>query len=280
MVKDQWDDEDAASGPEEEAAPPVRLAGARRKFDDEEDDDDVLDSWDAEEDEEEVERKAKAAAEAKAKAEAEAAANKKSKLQRIAEHQEERARARAEAEEEDGEEETEAERRERLRRSEKEADLAHAEDLFGGVGANVGVGRTAPGAAGAGVVATGASATETVNLGALPLFNPSTKADYEALRATLAPLLLAGSTKKTQTQYVLFLQEFIKQLSRELPSDQIKKIASGLTALSNERIKEEKAGDKSKKKSKAQQTKTTLLTTRAKETDLQSYDDIGDDDFM
>jgi translation initiation factor 3 subunit J len=236
----------------------------------------VLDSWDAEEDEEEVERKAKAAAEAKAKAEAEAAANKKSKLQRIAEHQEERARARAEAEEEDGEEETEAERRERLRRSEKEADLAHAEDLFGGVGANVGVGRTAPGAAGAGVVATGASATETVNLGALPLFNPSTKADYEALRATLAPLLLAGSTKKTQTQYVLFLQEFIKQLSRELPSDQIKKIASGLTALSNERIKEEKAGDKSKKKSKAQQTKTTLLTTRAKETDLQSYDDIGE----
>jgi translation initiation factor 3 subunit J len=198
-------------------------------------------------------------------------------LQRIAEHQAERARIQAEEDAESDDDETEAERRERLRQSEKEADLAHAEDLFGSVGANVGVGRKAPGA---GVVVVDASnPTETVNLGALPLFNPATKMQFEALRTTLVPILTTSSKK---AHYSLFLQEFTKQLARELPSEQIKKIASSLTALSNEKLKEEKAGDKSNKKSKAQKTKTTLVTSRANEPDLRTYDEeaYGDDDFM
>jgi translation initiation factor 3 subunit J len=71
------------------------------------------------------------------------------------------------------------------------------------------------------------------------------------------------------------LQEFTKQLAKDLPSDQIKKIASSLTALSNEKMKEEKAAEKGGKKSKAQKTKATLVASRnvSAVADTNAYDD-------
>lgn len=213
--------------------------------------------------------KAKKAAEAKAKAEAEAAANKKSKSQRIAERQAERAQARAEADDEDSEEETEAQARERLRRTEKESDLRHAEDLFGSIGISSGRKATTAGSA---VPIDASDPSKTVDLSALPLFKPGTKLQFEQLRNVLGPIL-SGSSKKAH--YTLFLQEFTKQLAKELPSDQIKKIASTLTALSNEKMKEEKAADKGGKKSKAAKTKTSLagVSRGGGMADTAAYDD-------
>jgi translation initiation factor 3 subunit J len=74
---------------------------------------------------------------------------------------------------------------------------------------------------------------------------------------------------------VIFLQEFTKQLAKDLPSDQIKKIASGLTTLSNEKLKEEKAAEKGGKKSKAQKTKVALVASRnvSAAADVNSYED-------
>ena len=72
------------------------------------------------------------------------------------------------------------------------------------------------------------------------------------------------------------MQEFAKQISKDLPSDQIKKIASGLTTLANEKMKEEKAADKGGKKTKAAKTKTTLNASRdvgLKGADTKAYDD-------
>ncbi|KAL2139697.1 hypothetical protein VTI28DRAFT_4830 [Corynascus sepedonium] len=274
----QWDDEEESSS----SAPNSPVVGVtRRKFDDEEaSDNDVLDSWDAAEDSEVEREKAKKAAEAKAKAEAEAAANKKSKAQRIAERQAERAAAKANAED-DSEEETEAQKRERLRRTEKESDLRHAEDLFGSIGISSGRKATTAGSA---VPIDPNDPTKTVDLSALPLFNPTTKLQFEQLRNILGPILAASSKKP---HYTLFLQEFTKQLAKDLPSDQIKKIASTLTALSNEKMKEEKAAEKGGKKSKAAKTKTSLAgVTRgggmAAEMDVYDAadDGFGDDDFM
>lgn len=212
--------------------------------------------------------KAKKAAEAKAKAEAEAAANKKSKAQRIAERQAERA-ARAEADDEESEEETEAQARERLRRTEKESDLRHAEDLFGSIGISSNRKATTAGSA---VPIDASDPSKTVDLSALPLFKPGTKSQFEQLRNVLGPIL-SGSSKKAH--YTLFLQEFTKQLSKDLPSDQIKKIASSLTALSNEKMKEEKAADKGGKKSKAAKTKTSLagVSRGGGAADTATYDD-------
>ena len=64
-------------------------------------------------------------------------------------------------------------------------------------------------------------------------------------------------------------------MAKDLPSDQIKKIASGLTALSNEKMKEEKAADRTGKKSKAQKTKVALVASRNTSTaaDVNAYDD-------
>lgn len=273
----QWEDEEEESS----SAPNSPVVGAaRRKFDDEEaEDSDVLESWDAAEDSEVEREKAKKAAEAKAKAEAEAAANKKSKAQRIAERQAERA-ARAEADDEESEEETEAQARERLRRTEKESDLRHAEDLFGSIGISSSRKATTAGSA---VPIDASDPSKTVDLSALPLFKPGTKSQFEQLRNVLGPILSSSAKKAHHT---LFLQEFTKQLSKDLPSDQIKKIASSLTALSNEKMKEEKAADKGGKKSKAAKTKTSLagVSRGGGVADTATYDDddagFGDDDFM
>ncbi|RAL62461.1 hypothetical protein DID88_005027 [Monilinia fructigena] len=272
-MPDKWDEE---SSSEESSEPtPAQNVSTRRKFDDEEDNDDVLDSWSAAEDSEVEREKAKVEAERKAKADALAAANKKSKAQRVAEKQAERARQLAEGSDESSEED-EATRRERLRRTEQESDLKHAEDLFGNIGINS---RKSTSAANA-VQIDEKNPAATVDLTALPLFDPRTKQQFEKLRETLVPLI-TNNVKKAQ--YIIFLQEFTKQISKDLPSEQIKKIASTLTALSNEKMKEEKAAEKGGKKSKAQKTKTTLNASRNTMTnpDLQAYeDDFGDDDFM
>ncbi|KAI1336874.1 eukaryotic translation initiation factor 3 subunit J [Xylariaceae sp. FL0016] len=240
----------------------------------------VLDAWDDAEDSEVEREKVKKAAEAKAKADAEAAANKKSKAQRVAEHKAERARRAAEEDDSSDEEETESQRRERMRATEKDSDLKHAEDLFGDAGISLSSGRKAT-AAGSAIPIDASDPTKTVDLASLPLFNPHTKLQFENLRTTMTPII--GNNYK-KAHYTMFLQEFAKQLAKDLPSDQIKKVSSALTALGNEKMKEEKAADKTGKKTKAQKNKAKLVTSRANTTDVGTYDDaadaFGDDDFM
>lgn len=284
-MPEKWDDEEGSSSGSEDAKPTGGAGALRRnKFEDEEDDDDVLDSWDA--DDSEVEReKAKKAAEEKAKAEAakKAAAAKKPKGLRVADKVAERAARQAEAEAEAAAlaNETEAERRERLRRNEQEADLQHAADLFGDAGLSAGTGsRKSAAALRASAVAVDVkNPAKTVDLGALPLLNPTTKPQFDTLRTTLAPLLVAQAKKP---HYALFVQDLVKELCRALPSEQIKKTASSLTALSNDKLREEKA-EKGGKKTKAAKTKTSLAVGRPNTIDTGIYDDdagYGDDDFM
>lgn len=275
MPPKQWDEEESdSSSSSGSPATAAAIAAGRRKFDDEEDDSDVLESWDAAEDSEVEREKAKKAAEVKAVADAEAAANKKSKKQRIEELRAERAKMLAEGG--DSDDETEGERRERLKRTELESDLNHAADLFSGIGVNPN--RKAV-SAGAAIPIDPKDPSKTVNLGELPLMNPQTKLQFENMRNVLVPII-GGNSKKAH--YTLFLQEFSKQLSKDLPSDQIKKIASTLTALGNEKMKEEKAADKGGKKSKAQKTKTSVVIGRTNPAaDTATYEeDFGDDDFM
>ncbi|GAM82558.1 hypothetical protein ANO11243_005400 [Dothideomycetidae sp. 11243] len=274
MAPNAWDDEESDSS----AAPSPAVAPVRRsKFDDEEDDSDVLESWDAAEDSEVEREKAKKAAEAKAKAEAEAKANHKTKSQRIEERRQENMRRRLADEEtsDEDEDEDEAEKRARLRRTEKDSDLKHAEDLFGSIGISNNRGAVKPV-----TIQSATDPNQTFDLASLPLWNPSNKDQFLQLRETLVPLLGQNARK---AQYTLFLQEFVKQISKELPSDQIKKIASALTALSNEKMKEEKAAEKGGKKTKAAKTKATLSASRDVSTraDTTAYDDgLEEDDFM
>lgn len=58
-----------------------------------------------------------------------------------------------------------------------------------------------------------------------------------------------------------------------MPSDQIKKVASSLTALGNEKMKEEKAAQSGGKKSKASKTKVSAVVSRDSNADMNTYDD-------
>ncbi|KAJ4411199.1 Translation initiation factor 3 subunit J component [Didymella pomorum] len=266
MAPGKWDDEESGS----DSGSPAPVIARRGKFDDEEEDD-VLDSWDAAEDSEVEREKAKKAADAKAKAEAEARANHKTKAERIEEHRQAALRRRQEEEDYEDEDETEEEKRLRLRQAEQEASRAQAEELFGEL--SVGKSKSAK----AITVSDSSDPTNSIDLSAMPLFNPNTKDQFLKLRETLIPLL-ANNSKKGQ--YSLFLQEFCKGIAKELPSDQIKKIASGLTTLSNEKMKEEKAAEKGGKKTKAAKTKTTLNASRdvGRAADTSAYDneDFGE----
>ncbi|KAJ5774579.1 hypothetical protein N7457_009475 [Penicillium paradoxum] len=264
MPPSKWDDE-------EEDVPPPPVVAPRRRFDDEEEED-VLDSWDAAEDSEVEREKAKKAAEAEAKAKAAAAANKKTKAQRIEERREQR---RLNEESGDSDSEDETERRARLRKTEQEADLAHAEDLFGSV--DVKRNKGAPKAV---VVSDSNDPTKAVDLSAMPLFKPVTKDQFTRLTETLLPLLTPHSKK---AQYSLWAQDFTRKLVKELPSAEIKKIASALTTASNEKMREERAADKGNKKTKAAKTKISLNASRDSHVDNTNYDGddgLADDDFM
>ena len=239
----------------------------------------VADNWDEAEDSEAEREKAKKAAEAKAKADAEAAASKKSKAQRIEEHREEaRRRKLAEQDEDSDSEEDEAEKRARLRQTEQEADLKHAQDLL----ANAGLGPNKRSTTNKAVIIEDKNNPgQAIDLSSLPLFKPATRAQFEALSTTLVPLLTASTPK---AHYSLWVQEFVKRVCADLPSTEIKKAASGLTALSNEKLKQEKDADKTGKKTKAAKSKTTLAAGRdvgRGVADTTSYEDgLGDDDFM
>lgn len=171
------------------------------------------------------------------------------------------------ADSDESDSEDEAERRERLKRTEMESDLKHASDLFGDIGISNSRKTTTGGSA---IPIDPKDPTQTIDLASLPLVNPQTKLQFENMRNVLVPIIGANAKK---AHYVLFLQEFAKQLAKDLPSDQIKKISSTLTALSNEKLKEEKAADKGGKKSKAQKTKTSLVTNRANTADVGAYEE-------
>lgn len=177
----------------------------------------------------------------------------------------------------ESEEEDAAEKRARLAKAQKEADLKHAEDLFGGDVGSVPSSRKAT--IKGSVVPDPKNPDNLIDLSAMPLFDPKTKSQFEQLREVIAPIISNNSKK---AHYALFMVEFAKHLSKEMPSEQIKKVASALTTLSNEKMKEEKAQQGGNKKSKAAKTKTSLAISRPSVTDTTAYNEetFGDDDFM
>lgn len=262
---------------DEESVKPVQPVVARKKFDDEEDSEDVADNWDEEEDSEVEREKAKEAAAAKAKADALAAQNRKSKSQRIEEHREANRRRMAEQGLDDSdEEEDEATRREQAKAAEKNADLRHAQDLFGDVDLrnNKKAGNKAT------VVTDANNPGQAIDLATMSLFKPSTKNQFDQLSDALTPLIRASSTKP---HFALWMPNFAKGICQDMSSVDIKKVASALTALSNEKMKEEKSKDN--KKTKAVKTKTTLQADRsmgrgAADTNAYDEDGLDDGDFM
>lgn len=271
-------DESSEESSSDESAPAQRVVpvAQRRHFDDEEDSDDAPDNWEEEPDSEEEREKAKKAAEAKAKADAEAAANKKSKTVRLEEARERNRKKMAELELESSDDETEAEKKARLKAQEKEADLSHAEALIGDVDAR----NNKKASNKASIVEDPSNPGQAIDLSKMTLFQPKTKGQFDQLTEALTPLIRASTTK---AHFPLWMPNFAKGICQDMNSVDIKKVASALTALSNEKLKQEKAQEGGKK-SKASKTKTTLGADRgigAGRADTTAYDDnLSDGDFM
>ncbi|KAF3916519.1 hypothetical protein ABW20_dc0101575 [Dactylellina cionopaga] len=244
-----WDDEDSDG-----SSPPV--VAKQSKFGDEEEETDVLESWDADDSDAEREKAAKKA-EADAKKAAEAAANKKPKSQRVAEHlaknaaERERLALLAEAEDDP------TIVKELGRQAEIDADLATAGDLLGTVAAGSQNARRATGDRSLLQHKTEDGEHITLDLADLPLFQPKLKADFDEIKGKLVPLF---TNMQKKGHYPLFLQEFFRETAKGLSSEQIKKLSSVLTTLTNEKMREEKAADtKGKKVSKAKVKATVTL---------------------
>ena len=270
------DSEDETSSDESAPAQRVVPVTQRKKFDDEEDSDDAPDAWDDEDSEAERE-KAKKEAEAKAKAEAIAAANKKSKAQRIEEHREAARKRRAAEEDESSEDEEESDRRARLKAQEKAADLSHAEALIGDVDAR----NNKKAVNKATIIEDASSPGQAIDLSKMALFQPKTKGQFDTLSEALIPLVRQSTTKP---HFPLWMPNFAKGICQDMNSVDIKKVASALTALSNEKLKAEKAADGSAKKTKAAKSKTTLAADRSVgsgRADTAAYEDnLSEGDFM
>jgi translation initiation factor 3 subunit J len=158
--------------------------------------------------------------------------------------------------------------------------MRHAQDLLGAVDIHP---RSRGAASGKPIVVEDKkNPGQSIDLSSIPLFKPSTKTDFEALSEALVPLLRESATRP---HYSLWISNFVKSIVQDLPSADIKKVGSAVTALSNEKMKEEKQQDKGGKKSKAAKTKTTLAAGRdmgrgLADTTVYDEDGLDDGDFM
>ncbi|KAK9458582.1 Hcr1p [Lipomyces oligophaga] len=272
-----WDDE------EDEV--PSSLT-PKSKWDDEEDSDDgVLDSWDASSDDSDDSENKK-----KTTATTAVPAKKKVPLaQKIAEReaakkaeQEERRKKLAELAE------SENDRRTRLRQAEIDADMDNAATLFGAssiddsdIAAGNGSLESDPKPAAAAVkTVVAAPPLSSITLNSLPMFKAKSQAELDYLQDQLSEALKLLETHRNYASN--FLPALLKAIAAPLNSEQVKKLASTLSAIGNEKLREERLAEKPK--SGKGKKKPSLAAASAKiddNIDTTNYDQYNDfDDFM
>lgn len=109
-------------------------------------------------------------------------------------------------------------------------------------------------------------------------FRPQTKDEFEEFSKRLTTLI---TNFGDSPQYAMFVTGLVKAISEPLGSDDVKKVASGLTTLGNEKLKAERSsGGKSKKNAKKPTLVVGAVKSVAPKYDINNYDDDDFDDFM
>ncbi|PIL35450.1 hypothetical protein GSI_02177 [Ganoderma sinense ZZ0214-1] len=236
------------------APAPKKAVKSKWEGEDEEDDGPVSD-WEASSEEEEEEKPASAPV---------APPKKKGTLkQKLAEKEALKAQKAADGED-DYDEESVLDPREKARRDkEKElaSDLNNAADLFG---------------------ATGLGGTSSKELDWLISAQPRTKEDFVEFSDKIIEYIVKRHQGKPL--YATFLEHHVRQLAMPLRDVEVRKVASGLTALSNEKQKEQRDKASGKKKPKTVGKPTLGAAKPSSKIDTSVYeealDDFGPDDFM
>ncbi|KAI8637035.1 eukaryotic translation initiation factor 3 subunit J, partial [Parasitella parasitica] len=152
-------------------------------------------------------------------------------------------------EDEEKDEEDDFARKERLRQLELEADMASATDLFSGVSVS--------------------------DMKDKPLedWNPKNRVEMDAYRKRLVDIITPAA--KWGNNYGWFIDDLLRDIAVPLNHPEVKKVASSLTAIANEKQKAAKdAAKKTKAKSRPQ------LAAAGKNSAADNSFDDYDDDFM
>ncbi|KAI9268072.1 eukaryotic translation initiation factor 3 subunit J [Phascolomyces articulosus] len=224
----------------------------KSKWDDEDVEDDVKDDWEEESsDEEQKEEKKLPPVRKKVPLAQKIAEKKAAEEERKKEIEAKKAAIRAR---EDETEEEAFERKQRERQLQIEADMNSATDLFSGASIS----------------------KDKKPTGSIEDFKPKTRVEYNDYAKRLAEIILANSKS---ANYGAFLDTLVKEIAVPCKDMDIRKAASSLTAMANEKQRQAKEATKSKKKGKPQ------LAAAGKSSaldDSSSYRDVYDDfdDFM
>jgi len=243
----------AASPPPKAAVPPKKPAKSKWEGEDEEDDGPASD-WEASSDEEEK---------PSAPAHVEPPKKKGTLKAKLAQKEAERA-ARIEAGEDDYDSDDVLDPREKARRDkerELNADLNNAAELLG---------------------AAALGGTSSSELDSLISFQPRTKEDFIKFSNQIIEVIIKRHENKPL--YPSFIEHFARELAMPLKDVEVRKVASGLTTLANEKQKEQRDKASGKKKPKAASKPAIGAAKASSKVDTSMYDealdDFAGDDFM
>ncbi|RPD59567.1 translation initiation factor eIF3 subunit [Lentinus tigrinus ALCF2SS1-7] len=242
--------------PKAASSAPVPKKPVKSKWEgeDEEDDGPVSD-WEASSEEEEEEKPKPAVV---------APPKKKGTLKAKLAEKEAEKKAKAAAEELDYDEDAVLDPREKARRDKERelaADLNNAADLFG---------------------ATALGGTSSKELDWLISAQPRTKEDFVEFSDKIIEYIIKRHQGKPL--YATFLEHHVRELAMPLRDVEVRKVASVLTALSNEKQKEQRDKASGKKKPKTAAKPALAAAKPSSKLDTNAYeealDDFGDDAFM
>ncbi|KAF8604129.1 translation initiation factor eIF3 subunit [Ceratobasidium sp. AG-I] len=116
----------------------------------------------------------------------------------------------------------------------------------------------------------------------LVTFNPRTKEDFQKLSNMIVEHVIQRHQAKPL--YASFIELHTRALAEPLRDVDVRKVASGLSTLANEKQKEQREKASGKKKPKAAQKPGLGLAKAGTKVDTNTYeealDDFGNDDFM
>ncbi|KAF7336792.1 Eukaryotic translation initiation factor 3 subunit J [Mycena venus] len=243
----------AASPPPKAAVPPKKPAKSKWEGEDEEDDGPASD-WEASSEEEDK---------PSGPTHVEPPKKKGTLKAKLAQKEAERA-ARIEAGEGDYDSDDVLDPREKARRDkerELNADLHNAADLLG---------------------AAALGGTSSSELDSLISAQPRTKDDFVKFSNQIIEVIIKRHESKPL--YPTFIEHLARELAMPLKDVEVRKVASGLTTLANEKQKEQRDKASGKKKPKAASKPAIGAAKASSKVDTSLYDealdDFGNDDFM
>ncbi|KZT51806.1 translation initiation factor eIF3 subunit [Calocera cornea HHB12733] len=256
-MSDEWD---ASENENEAPAPKAPVVHKKTRWDEEEEEVNIADDWDASEEEGEP---------APAPAPVAPPKKKGTLKQKIAEKEAAKAARAAAGLDSDADEEEidEVEKRRLARERELDADLKNAADLLGGPSAVNG--RAA------------AAAAVPPELEEILKADPKTKEDFQRFSTLIYERLI--KPQESKPLFATFVELHVRELAQTLRDVDVRRAATALTTLANEKIKEKSQTGK-KKKAAAKPILGAAKTVNKIDTSIyeEALDDFGKetDDFM